>query len=127
MFLAIGLLLARYGVGPMLTPQGSGSPLLDWLVGVTPVAGVSYPLSPWLVYPLLEFIVDRRCARARWESVAASGRELAISLVGTGVLFAASAAMASRGLAVFRWGTVSATYFALSLAVLLERRRLRFS
>jgi len=124
--LAIGLLLMRYGVGPMLGQQGSGGPLLDWLVGVKPVAGVSYPASPWLVYPLLGFIFGRNCARARWESVRPSSRALAVSLVGTAFLFTASAAMAWRGLAVFRWGTMSATYFALSLAVLLASVQVAF-
>jgi uncharacterized membrane protein len=119
--LALGLLalivLLRFGIGPGLRPRTESHPALAWLLGVSEVENVSYPLSPWLAYPLLGFVAarlyqsalvtGRRGRLAWWAALAA-----AVSLLGAAVLRALHASF-------FRWGTVSLGFFMLSIAVLL--------
>jgi drug/metabolite transporter superfamily protein YnfA len=102
-----------FGVPESITGHGAQA----WLFGISGIAGVSYPMSPWLCYPLIGFLVGRfsqlpteltRAARAGWGWAAvAVGLALACGLV------------LQKGLVIFRWGTVSIGFFVFSLAALL--------
>ena len=117
------LLLARYtpAIAPVLgavLPE----PWVIWLTGRGGIAGVSYPLSPWLIYPLAGWL---------WAQHApASDRGRVAGLWGVILLSCGLAAVAWwRQAPFFRWGSVSLAYFVLSWAVLagawlLSRRAL---
>src|SRR5206468_1315048 len=58
--LIIAILCLRFAVGPLARHHLDGNSIvLAWLLGATSVPGVSYPLSPWMVYPLLGFLAGR--------------------------------------------------------------------
>lgn len=112
------LLCLRYGLGPALRPRLHGAGVLDWVLGVTAIPHVSYPLSPWMVYPLLGFVLGRMYApvdlrwpqpRNRWLII---GLALVIGTLG------AAAWLAALNAGFFRWGTVSAAFFVLSFGIL---------
>jgi surface polysaccharide O-acyltransferase-like enzyme len=111
-----GVLLLRYGLGPTWVEPPGGYDLVEWLIGVTPHHGVSYPAAPWLAYPLLGAALGvlfrrhgGRIGPRAWMVVAAT---IVVCAVATAVL-------ASRGSSFHRWGSVAAAFFALSVAVLL--------
>jgi uncharacterized membrane protein len=107
----------RYGIGPRLDAQLAGpyGPL-HWLIGVTPHDNVSYPASPWLVYPLLGVALGLLYRRHGGRVGAAAWTVMAAMAVAAA---AAAAAAAWLGGSFHRWGGVAAAYFALSLALLI--------
>jgi hypothetical protein len=115
--LAAGAFALRFGVGWWLRHRIQLGEVGAWFVGITPLAHVSYPFSPWVEYPLLGFVFARYYRRQLlaagstrlaygWLAVAAAG-----ACICSGILY-------RRHAAFFRWGTVSIGYFALSIAVL---------
>lgn len=111
---AIGMvLLARYTPAPAallgaVLPEAWGV----WLTGRGGIAGISYPLSPWLVYPLAGWL---------WaQQMPPPGQDRRVAwLVATLLLSCGLAAIAWwRQAPFFRWGSVSVAYFTLSWAVL---------
>ena len=117
--LSIGLLVgARYAVGPHLPAQFSGNLFVEWLVGVRAIDRVSYPASPWLVYPLLGFLAGRVHRPATGDAWAPRSGRWRGALSATGALFAFALLLSLLNSVFFRWGTVSFAYFVLSLAVL---------
>jgi uncharacterized membrane protein len=112
--LILGLLLLRFGIGPPLRDHFNLAPLAAWLVGVAPLDNVSYPLAPWLVYPLLGFVIARRIhiapastSDSRWIWTGVAG---VCALALAGVMYRAHSAF-------FRWGTMNFAFFVLSIAV----------
>jgi surface polysaccharide O-acyltransferase-like enzyme len=112
----VAVLWLRYGLGQSWVAPPGGYGLVEWLIGATPHHGVSYPASPWLVYPLLGAALSvlhrrhgGRITPRAWMVVVAAI-----------VVFALAAGMlASRGSSFHRWGSVAAAFFALSVVVLL--------
>lgn len=86
----------------------------DWILGSPAVPGVSYPLSPWMIYPLLGFIVGAMAMR--WHTTIMTRRDrVIITLLGMGILpLGASLILAWRQAEFFRWGTVSLAFFIAS-------------
>ena len=119
----IGLILLllglRYGLGPALRSQLHGTSVLDWVLGATTIPHISYPLSPWMVYPLLGFVLGRMYARVDLRSPQPRNRWLLIGLALMLGTLGAAAWMATLNTGFFRWGMVSAAFFVLSLGVLL--------
>ncbi|WP_165073420.1 heparan-alpha-glucosaminide N-acetyltransferase domain-containing protein [Paludisphaera rhizosphaerae] len=118
---AVAVGLARFLLGPLARPMLPDTMLghsAGALLGVSGLAGLSYPPAPWLCYPLLGYALGRLAARWRtrfvdhWKGVALLAS--AIGIVST----AAAMLLASRGLIIFRWGTVSLTFFIASLAAI---------
>jgi hypothetical protein len=115
---AAGLLVLRYGVGPRVFHAAGEGSWAAWLCGVRSLQDMAYPLAPWLVYPLVGFVLGRLYAPVRPDRSSPRDRWYGISL-GAGVaLLAGAGALFSAGAVFFRWGTVSAAYFVLSLGVL---------
>ena len=117
--LIVVLLALRYGLGPIWQAPAREPMLLQWVLGAHAVAGVSYPLSPWVVYPLLGFVLgrlydgfDMSSGRIR-SACLLLGSAAALVLLGMSLLLAVFSSSA-----FFRWGVVSAAYFLLSLGVL---------
>jgi hypothetical protein len=112
--LIFGLLLLRFGMGPPLRDHLNLSSLGAWLLGVGPIDNVSYPLTPWLVYPLLGFVIARRNHIA--PALMHDSRWIWTGVVGVGAL-ALSGVMYRAHAAFFRWGTMNFSFFVLSIAV----------
>ena len=118
--LAVLLLGLRFGLGPMLRsqPEVAGSMALQWVIGTDAVPNVSYPLSPWLIYPLLGFVLGRLYAAADFASSRTRRRWRAGVLAGLTCVGSGAVVLFVREAAFFRWGTVSWGFFVLSLGVL---------
>jgi uncharacterized membrane protein len=109
--LIVSVLALRFVIGPSLRTIESDAVLLHWAAGDVGIPGSSYPASPWLVYPLLGFMVGwvyRTSPRALFAGMALLG------LAGLGSVVYSEA----TGAEYFRWGMVNAAYFGLSLLVL---------
>ena len=129
------IILARFAVGPLVRihseADASGT---RWAapLGVRPLQGFSYPPAPWLVYPLMGYALGR-VAASNSEQIQA--RRVSVSL---GFLLMASMPLAfgllvfMRGGIMFRYSTMSISFFlltlatvfiALAIALLLSRSR----
>lgn len=117
--LIVLLLGLRYGLGPALRSRLVGGGLLDWIIGVVGTPDVSYPLSPWMVYPLLGFVLGRLYAGVDLGSSQSRNLWFTRGAVALVVLFGASLALLIADTGFFRWGTVSAAFFVLSLGSLV--------
>lgn len=115
--LAGGVVAWRFFVHPKIHGRGTWiAPWLDWLSIGPP--GFSYPLTPWLAYPLLGYCLGRAAAghRAFYESrrwTIAGVLVLAATLA-----TAVCALLQHRGAPFFRWGSVSFSFFVASLEAL---------
>ena len=117
----LGCLALRFGVGPALgshLPVLLESAIVRFVLGVEGVAGVSYPLSPWLAFPLLGMLAARFAAGRLTASAASRPRLVAGCAVAALVLGFACVALDARGAVFFRWGTMSFGYFVASIGVL---------
>jgi hypothetical protein len=118
--LALALLVLRYAVGPLLRSSMSEFAIWNWVTGVQAVEHVSYPLSPWMVYPLLGFALG-------WfyEPIHTLAPGIRLRLYVRGAVCAIGFGGLSLVLALvfkssfFRWGMVSAGFLVLSLGVLM--------
>lgn len=114
----VASVLLRFGLGPLLQHSADLSWLAVWGLGSAGLPNVSYPLSPWLVYPLSGYLL----ARLYLASLAA-GHSLLVSwglrALAIGVVFALCAAFLWWRHATFhRWGTMSFAFFVLSWGAL---------
>lgn len=112
----------RYGIGPHLKVSeslGYGREFANWLLGTSSVDGISYPLSPWMGYPLLGYLVGYMAAhypdllKQRWLRLSLYLSFLAILPLTTGMI------LAHKGSPFFRWGTVSLSYYIASFATIM--------
>ncbi len=104
------VILLRFVIGPSLKGV---LPETGWsaaLIGVHGQRGVSYPVSPWICFPLAGFLLARACPLTSdaWRSTAY------VSVVSGGFALA----LAYAGASFFRWGTMSLSFFVLSVPVL---------
>ncbi len=114
--LVVAILVVRYAVGPFAREWLPEQGLSDWLTGLRGHTGVSYPFAPWMVYPLIGFVLGRWYAAGD----AATNRRRWL-LAGAAVAIASpalTAAMRWMGAGLFRWGSVSSSFFVLSLGIL---------
>lgn len=113
---AIALVL-RFGLGWWLRNRLQLGGIGAWLIGTTPIANVSYPFSPWIVYPLLGFVFARCNRRQLTDGGFRLPYGLLLAMAACGGICAG--VLYSRHADFFRWGTVSLGYFALSIIVLV--------
>jgi hypothetical protein len=111
-----GILLLRYGVAPKLADAAAPGGWSMWIAGVRGMRDMPYPPAPWLVYPLAGFVLGRLYAEVDLGMPVPRDRWVKFGLVALTSLAAIAGALAARGAPYFRWGTVSAGYFVLSLA-----------
>ena len=111
------LFLLRFAAEKIFGPVGEVDSFLSKLTGQRAFSGFSYWLTPWLIYPLLGFLLG----------VLIKGKQHLINktILATVALFFAgfvsaliSYYFASRGMVIFRWGTVSFNFFVSSIACL---------
>ena len=117
--LMCALVVVRYGFGSVLRAHTQPGGWSSWLSGVHGTQNLSYPLAPWLVFPLLGFVLGRQYDRLLETSPARLNRWLAHGAGLAAGLLVVAAWLASRDLPFFRWGIVSGAYFELALGVVL--------
>ncbi|HAX76130.1 MAG TPA: hypothetical protein DCY88_09920 [Cyanobacteria bacterium UBA11372] len=118
----VAIFIIRYLLGHFIHSLGydqKGWWLLDWIIGTTEIDGVSYPLSPWIAYPLAGYIVGVVAMGYR-DYIKTHRLQVVVGLLmGAGVPAIASLILLQRGSSFFRWGTVSLGFYIVSFAILL--------
>lgn len=117
--LIAALLLCRYPAGEILQPVVRNQDFAVWMLGVKGIKDISYPLSPWMVYPLLGFVLGNLYGSVRPHATRPRNRWIQTGSILTVLFLAASAVMRHEKAIFFRWGSMTAGYFVLSLGVLL--------
>lgn len=120
----VAVLAARFVVSPLLKDLIVAPGILAFLTGARPQDHISFPIGPWLVFPLAGFVLSRAFAARRSspadDQSTGSRRRTMLAMFGCVVGGAVAAwLLAGRGpSAFFRWGSMGIGYFALSVAVL---------
>jgi len=109
--LLVLVLAMRFGLASVAPGRIEADSLLAFVTGDAPVHHVSYPLGPWLAFPLLGFLLGRQ-----WRQGAAP-QEAWIVAGTAGLCLALSALLVARGAVVFRWGSVSIAYFLCAVGI----------
>lgn len=109
--LLVLVLVLRFGLATAIRGWVVDDPLLAFVTGIVPVRHVSYPLGPWLAFPLLGFLVGKR-----WCEGGSAAERWVIGLAAVACI-ALSAALAVHGATVFRWGSVSIAYFLCAVGI----------
>ena len=113
-FIVLDLLL-RYALGPFVRPRLPATRVGDWIIGIGGLENVSYSLSPWIIYPLLGFVMAHLYKSGGGSMTKWFGRWPAVT--GTTAIGMAIS-MAFTNAAFYRWGTVSLAYFVLSIGAI---------
>ena len=117
--LIAALVLVRYGLGPYYREGVDPDAPSHWmapLLGIRRFPGAAYWFAPWLVYPLVGFVVGVTLSRYR---AFYRGRVLPICvamLATAAAIGAVSHVLKLQGLPLFRWGTMSLNFFIASFA-----------
>lgn len=126
MLIVLGVLAfaIRYLIGPSMRDVFTYH-IIDWIVGYNAIIGISYPLTPWIIYGIVGMFLG--------QSKSFSEHQLLVklrisfkygSLASGAILVFISLLITHGGREYFRWGTVSISFFILSLAVLIFSWRL---
>jgi Heparan-alpha-glucosaminide N-acetyltransferase, catalytic len=116
-----GCVSLRFVLGPAMQdflPRALEAAPLRAVLGVAAVEGVSYPLSPWLAFPLLGMLAAGLTARRRSAGSDSRRRSLMACAAAALVATLGCALFVARGFVFHRWGTMSFAYFGASLGVL---------
>lgn len=112
----LGLRFAAAPLAALLLAEGPFATAVAQALGQKSIPGVSYPFTPWLVYPFAGFVV------ARWARRFDISRH-PLSRAGVWIASAGCAALAwvlaSSGMPVARWGSMTFAFFIASVAVLV--------
>lgn len=114
--------LMRYLLGPLIHRFGYDQQawaIMGWIFGTSATPGVSYPLSPWIAYPFVGYLVG--VAAMRYRGFIETNRLQVVSglcLLGT-LPAIAGVILAQRGVSFFRWGTVGLGFYVVSFTVIL--------
>ena len=120
--------LLRYGVGAIvshlgLTEPGFTQPGFAWginfVLGTEMLANVSYPLAPWLAYPLLGFIAGSAIARLQQQLEQERFQTIAKILAAALLPALISLFLAFKGAIFFRWSSMSLAFYILSFVAIL--------
>jgi hypothetical protein len=107
------VMFMRFGLAPLARGRIEPNTLAAFVTGIAPCWFVSYPIGPWLAFPLLGFLMGRR-----WPaSSAARGEAWLIGGLGLATLVAAGG-LAHFGAPVFRWASVSIAYFLFAVGTI---------
>ena len=117
LWLAALLLLTRYGLAPFWNLPEPPLPFLEWLMGAHGITSISYPLSPWMCFPLLGFACG--AAYKGVDLTAPPQRNVWLQRGALLVIVCLAAALGAFLLnrSFLRWGTVSVSYFVLAVGV----------
>lgn len=118
-FVLISLL--RYLLGPLIQSLGNEPQtwgILNWILGTKDTPGVSYPLSPWMAYPFVGYIIGVAAMRYRGFIETRRWRAISGLLMLGGLNSIAGLILLQRGASFFRWGTVGIGFYVVSFAVI---------
>ena len=109
--LLVLVVTARFGLAVVMPDRHANGFAFAFITGIGLAPHISYPLCPWLAFPLLGFLVGRQ-----WRD---SGSPNESGLIGTGAVVCVllSVALAAHGAPVFRWGSVSLAYFLCAIGI----------
>jgi Heparan-alpha-glucosaminide N-acetyltransferase, catalytic len=111
----MSVLAIRFGLGTWFRGQPDLPGFETWLVGARGIDRISYPFSPWIIYPLLGFVMGRSYRAIQGSHTSFPRPWLYAATIGA-LVFAAALLQAHA--IFFRWGTMSFAYFVLSIGVL---------
>ena len=114
--------LLRYLLGPLIQSLGNEPQtwgILNWILGTKDTPGVSYPLSPWMAYPFVGYIIGVAAMRYRGFIETRRWRAVSGLLMLGGLNSVAGLILLQRGASFFRWGTVGIGFYVVSFAVIL--------
>jgi hypothetical protein len=109
----IGVLTVRFAVGPLVKDHLSVPGLTAFITGARPQDGISFPIGPWLAYPLAGFLAARAFIGPKVQSMPRLWMAAA-AIGGASVAWL----LAHTGASFFRWGSMGIGYFVLSIGVL---------
>lgn len=112
--LVAGLLLLRFATRPWLDPLAVDNPTLAWITGLRAVSGVSYPLTPWMVLPVVGWMMMRSLKLTN----APRHSGLAILLL-SGAAASGCVAIQIYSHNFHRWATVNAAYVGFASVSLI--------
>lgn len=107
----VGVLALRFGLAPIAKQAIGTGTAWSFLTGIGFVDHVSYPLAPWLAFPLAGFLVGRA-----WPTAPAR-RETLSAIVLAVVAAAGCVLVQARGGNLGRWGEVSIGWFLIASAI----------
>ena len=111
----VSVLAIRFGLGTWFRGHPDLPGFEAWLVGARGIDRISYPFSPWIIYPLLGFIIGRSYSVIQGSDTSFPRPWLYAATIGA-LIFAAALHQAHA--TFFRWGTMNFAYFVLSIGVL---------
>ena len=111
------IVLVRYGVAPKLEHMDSLGSITHWMLGAPGTQDISYPFSPWMVYPLIGFITAKVYFNNNSNYGVKSHKLYTMGFLMFIITGALAVILYSKGFVFFRWGTVSFAYFVSSLSV----------
>jgi hypothetical protein len=109
-----GVLAIRFGLGSWFRERINLPGFETWLVGVRGIDRISYPFSPWIVYPLLGFAIGRNYRALQGLQASFPWPWLYVATIGALIW---AAALHQMHAVFFRWGTMSFAFFVLSVGV----------
>jgi uncharacterized membrane protein len=112
----VSVLAIRFGLGTWFRERINLPGFETWLVGVRGTDRISYPFSPWIVYPLLGFVMGRSYRELQGSQTSFPRPWLYVATIAA-LTFAAALHRAHA--VFFRWGTMSFAFFVLSIGVVL--------
>lgn len=118
-FVGAALLVLRYGLAPSLAATDHPVAFVEWLLGVRTVSDVSYPLSPWMVFPLLGFALGCSYKNVSLTAPLPRNQWIRRGAVVFGVCCASTLCFQYLNRGFFRWGTVSVAYFIFAAGVVV--------
>lgn len=114
--------LMRYLLGPFIHRFGYDQQawaVMGWIFGTFATPGISYPLSPWIAYPFVGYLIG--VAAMHYRGFIETHRLQVVSglcLLG-GLPAIAGVILSQRGISFFRWGTVGLGFYVVSFTVIL--------
>jgi len=104
------VIFMRFGLAPLARGHIERNTFAAFVTGIEPCWFVSYPVGPWLAFPLMGFLLGRA-----WPA-GGHGEQRVIAALGL-VALGVSTFMAYRGAPVFRWASVSIAYFLSAIGI----------
>src|ERR671933_284043 len=114
--------LLRYLLGPLIQSLGNEPQtwgILNWILGTKDTPGVSYPLSPWMAYPFVGYIIGVAAMRYRGFIETRRWRAVSGLLMLGGLNIVAGLILLQRGASFVRWGTEREGLYVVIFAVIL--------
>lgn len=116
----IFIFLLRFGLAPRINSDNQHflNAIINWSLG-NGVDRISYPFSPWFIYPLLGLMIGLSIANHHDSKSFVQKNSNKSLLVLIAIIFGVCAGfMQSKGFIFFRWGTVSIGFFIFSFTVI---------